>query len=56
MSDPHAHDSAAVFSDEEIQRLHAEDLAAATKVVCLMCGIFCVGVVLYTIVAWACAT
>ena len=67
MSDPHAHDhafsehplghaAAAPFTDAEIAQFHAQDLYAAKVVVSLMVGIFCVGVVLYTIVAWACAT
>ncbi|GEM_PF-3666000 len=72
MSNPHAHDEAfsaaplglahaagvaeAPFSDIDIAHLHAEDLYAARRVVTLMVGIFSVGVVLYTIVAWACAT
>ena len=54
MSNPHVHDAA--FSDTEIAHLHAEDLYAARRVVTLMVGIFSVGVVLYTIDAWACAT
>lgn len=60
MSDPHAHDhghpSPAPFNEAEIQYFHAQDLYAAKVVVSLMVGIFSVGVVLYTIVAWACAT
>lgn len=55
MSDPHTH-TAASFTDAEIAHFHGQDMYAAKVVVCLMCGIFSVGVVLYTIVAWACAT
>ncbi len=55
--DPHSHAPVAgdLFSQTEIERLHAEDRVAGTRVVSLMVGIFCVGVVLYTIVAWACS-
>ena len=72
MTDPHAHDEAfsekplghghdagvakAPFSDADIAYFHAQDLYGAKVVVCLMCSIFIVGVVLYTIVAWACAS
>jgi hypothetical protein len=57
---PHGHGHAAVapaaFNDTEIAQFHGQDLYAAKVVVCLMVGIFSVGVVLYTIVASACAT
>lgn len=60
MTDPHAHDhghaAPVPFTDTEIQYFHAQDLYAAKVVVSLMVGIFSVGVVLYTIVAWTCAT
>jgi hypothetical protein len=52
--DPHAPAAAELFPHAEVERLHSEDMVAATRVVSLMVGIFCVGVVLYTIVAWAC--
>ena len=48
------HAASAPFTDAEIEHFHKEDLAAGTAVVCLMVGIFSIGVVLYTIVAWAC--
>ena len=44
------------FGEAELQRLHHEDLGAATAVVSLMVGIFLVGVVLYSIVAWVVST
>ncbi len=46
----------APFSDEEWAQLRAEDLAGATAIVTLMVSIFSIGVVLYTIVAWACTS
>ncbi len=52
----HATPPAAPFSDEEWARLRAEDFAGASAIVTLMVSIFCVGIVLYTIVAWACAS
>jgi hypothetical protein len=55
--DTHASPAGPVpFTDTEIHHFHAQDLYAAKVVVCLMVGIFSVGVVLYSIVAWACAT
>jgi hypothetical protein len=54
--DSHHTPVACPFGDAELQRLHKEDLAAATAVVSLMVGIFLVGVVLYSIVAWAVAS
>jgi hypothetical protein len=56
MTESHGHAAANPFTDGDIQHLHAEDLAAARAVVCLMVGIFVVGVVLYSIVAWAVAS
>lgn len=59
MHDPHGHGAAVVkapFSEADIAHFHGQDLYAAKVVVCLMVGIFSVGVVLYTIVASACAT
>jgi hypothetical protein len=46
----------AAFSDEEWAQLRAEDFAGASAIVILMVSIFSIGVVLYTIVAWACAS
>jgi hypothetical protein len=56
--DTHASAAAASspFSDEEWARLRAEDYAGATAIVVLMVSIFCVGVVLYSIVAWVVAS
>jgi len=48
------HASALAFTDSEIAYFHGQDLYAAKVVVSLMVGIFSVGVVLYTIVAWTC--
>lgn len=53
--DPHAgphHVPAAdmPFTEAELEELHAQDYKAAVRVVGLMLSIFCVGVVLYTIV------
>ncbi len=54
MTEAHGHAVASPFSDAEIESLHAQDLYAAKVVVTLMVSIFATGVVLYTIVAWAC--
>jgi hypothetical protein len=54
--DPHASPTVAPFSDAEWEQLRREDFAAASAIVILMVSIFSIGVVLYTIVAWACAT
>ena len=60
MTNSHSHEAhaatSAPFSDSDIAQFHGQDLYAAKVVVCLMVGIFSVGVVLYTIVASACAT
>jgi hypothetical protein len=40
-----------LFTDQQWQDFHKEDTRAGAAVVKLMLGIFCVGVVLYTIVA-----
>ena len=54
--DPHATPTPAPFSDDEWAQLRAEDFAGASAIVILMVAIFSIGVVLYTIVAWACAS
>jgi hypothetical protein len=54
--DPHSTSAAAPFSDQELDQLHAEDFAAASAIVIEMVAIFSIGVVLYTIVAWACTS
>jgi hypothetical protein len=46
----------APFSEGEWAQLRAEDFAAAAAIVILMVSIFSIGVVLYSIVAWACAS
>lgn len=46
----------APFSDQEWSQLRSEDYAAGAAIVILMVSIFCIGVVLYTIVAWVCAS
>ena len=53
MTDSHSAPAAQHFSDEEWQRLQTDDLSAAKAIVYLMAGIFVIGLVLYTIVAWA---
>jgi len=44
------------FSDAEVQQLQTSDVLAGKLVVCLMAGIFSVGLVLYTIIMIAVAT
>ncbi len=56
MTHGETHDSpgtevAEAFTDAEWQELRAEDFRGATAVVCIMVGIFTIGVILYTIVA-----
>jgi hypothetical protein len=46
----------APFTDAEWAQLRAEDYAGAAAIVILMVSIFSIGVVLYTIVAWAVAS
>jgi hypothetical protein len=55
---PHAHDHAAVspFSDRELGELRSSDILAGKLVVCLMAGIFSVGLVLYSIILIAVMT
>jgi hypothetical protein len=42
------------FSPEEIANLRADDVGAAKSVVLLMCGVFTLGLILYSIVAYCC--
>lgn len=51
--DPHhaTVDPATLFTDEQWQEFRNEDFKAGSAVVMLMLAIFCIGVVLYTIVA-----
>lgn len=44
------------FTDLEIQTFHNQDYSAARAVVILMCGIFTIGVVIYSIVAYTVAS
>ncbi len=53
---PSAASHAAPFSEPELAQLHASDLFAARAVVCLMVGIFCTGLVLYSIILVAITT
>jgi hypothetical protein len=43
------------FSDEEWQQLRNEDYAAGAAIVILLVSIFCIGVVLYSVVAYTAA-
>lgn len=45
---PHA---ASPFTATELDSMHAQDMAAGRAVVFLMCGIFSIGVLIYTVVA-----
>ncbi len=50
--DGHGHGPAAsVFGEEEEQLLRKSDVQAGMYIVCLIGGIFSIGVILYTIVA-----
>jgi len=44
------------FSETEVRFFHTDDAKAATAIVMLMAGIFSVGVVLYSVVAWTVAS
>ncbi len=46
------HETTQHFPDAEWQQLRKEDLAGAKAIVCLMAGIFVVGLALYLFVAW----
>jgi hypothetical protein len=41
------------FTPEEKKEFEQDDIAAGRAVVVLMAAIFCVGLVLYTVVAWS---
>jgi uncharacterized membrane protein len=43
----HVANSAVLFSEAEIQAFHEDDGRSATGVVCLMAGIFTIGLCLY---------
>jgi hypothetical protein len=53
MSDSHSEAHGPYFPDAEWQSLQASDRAAARAVVGLLLGVFCTGIVLYSIVCWA---
>jgi hypothetical protein len=56
-ADPHDHGHAASpFSDRELGELRSSDILAGKLVVCLMAGIFSVGLVLYSIILVAVTT
>ncbi len=42
-----------VFTEAELQHLQAEDFSAGRAVVIEMVGIFSLGVIIYSIVAWS---
>jgi hypothetical protein len=44
----HATSSPVLFSEAEIQAFHEDDGRSATAVVCLISGIFTIGLILYT--------
>jgi hypothetical protein len=54
--DTHSTHAESLFSDQEWAQIHAEDFAAASAIVILLVAIFSVGIVLYSIVAWACSS
>ena len=43
---------ASPFTQAELDSLHTQDVAAARAVVVLMCSIFLIGVLIYSIVAY----
>jgi len=47
----HAKPHTGPFTEFELDSLHRQDVAAGRAVVVLMCSIFLIGVVIYTIVA-----
>jgi hypothetical protein len=49
--DGHAHGPGSPFSEEEERILRKSDVQAGMYIVCLIGGIFSIGVILYTIVA-----
>ncbi len=50
-ADPSQVPAGPFFSDEEWQKLQDDDLHAGKAIICLMAGIFVIGLALYTIVA-----
>ena len=52
----HGADPVFDFSPAEWAELHADDIVAGKTVVSLMMGIFCMGLVIYTIVVIAVST
>ncbi len=47
----HAMTAAGPFTPGELDSLHKQDIAAGRAVVALMCSIFLLGVLIYTVVA-----
>ncbi len=55
MSDTHAHSPApASFTDADWAEFRAQDYSAGAAVVTLVVSIFCLGIVIYAIVAYVC--
>jgi hypothetical protein len=48
-------DAAALFSADEVAALHRDDIRAGKGVVLVMCSVFVLGLVLYSIIAWICS-
>jgi hypothetical protein len=44
-----------LFPEQELNRLHKDDLGVGKIIVGLMGGIFTIGLVMYTIIAWLAA-
>lgn len=40
------------FTSEEVEHLHDEDIHAARIVVCLMSGVFAMGLLMYAFICW----
>jgi hypothetical protein len=49
----HAVSTATPFTEAELNTFHTSDRKEATVVVALIASIFCIGVVIYTIVAYS---
>jgi hypothetical protein len=54
MSDTHAPSTASPFTESDWEGFRSQDYAAGAAVVTLIISIFCLGVVIYSIVAWSC--
>ena len=40
------------FSEEELQGLHASDRLAARSIVAILLGVFCTGIVMYSVIVY----